>query len=167
MCLSSFSQESTLTMSSNPQALHVGVLLFNGAQLFDAAAVDLLGMLTPEYLQHCRLPDQLVALGQEMVFHYIAESRVEGEDSVNLTAAFGCKVTVSRRQCCHCNGRIDALKGHNRQRWPPRYHPDSRARLIVQTITRSPIIPASQAARSQGTPCCLYRQRRSSVFGHP
>jgi hypothetical protein len=65
------------------------------AQLLDAAAVDLLGMITPENLRALQQPDELVAHGQDVVFYYIAEGR-NGETSVKLTSGFSCMVTVSR-----------------------------------------------------------------------
>ena len=59
--------------------LRVGVLLCGPVQLLDLAAVDLFGMLTPEYLRACQLPDQLVSLGPTIEFRYIGEGKKEGE----------------------------------------------------------------------------------------
>ena len=83
---------------SNGSILHVGVLILGVCQLLDAAAVDLLGMLTPEYLRGGHVSDELVSKGQEIKFHYIVEKLAEGEDSAYLSSSFGCKITVS----CSC-----------------------------------------------------------------
>lgn len=78
--------------SSSP--LRVGVLLCGPVQLLDLAAVDLLGMVTPEYLRLCGLPPHVVALGQELAFSYIAEGKKAGETEV-VTAGAKIMTTVS------------------------------------------------------------------------
>jgi hypothetical protein len=85
-------------MSSSP--LRVGVLLCGTVQLLDLAAVDLLGMVTPEYLRMCRIPDQLVALGQPIEFAYIGEGKKAGE-VLETTASAKIVMTVS--WILHCS----------------------------------------------------------------
>ena len=52
----------------------VGVLLQDQIQLLDAAAVDLLGMLTPDFLRAARLSEDVVQrIGVNFKFLYIGE----------------------------------------------------------------------------------------------
>ena len=44
---------------SSPAPVHIGVLLLPGAQLLDISCVDLFGMLSPEYLSACPLPESI------------------------------------------------------------------------------------------------------------
>ncbi|KAL5523975.1 hypothetical protein ACEPAG_8148 [Sanghuangporus baumii] len=70
------------------QSLKIGVLLCSGVvQLLDLAAVDLLAMLSSNYLRLFGLPEDVVALGHEVKLHYIADA-VKGEaPTESLTSA--------------------------------------------------------------------------------
>ena len=77
--------------------LKVGVLLVGAVQLLDFSPVDLFAMLTPEYLKACLVPEEVVALGQEIEFLYISGTRkdINGDSIESLTADVGVRVTVS------------------------------------------------------------------------
>ena len=87
---------------STPQPLKVGVLLCaGGVQLLDLAAVDLLGMLSTTYLRASGFPDDVVSLGHEVEFHYIADAvKSDGElaKEAVTTSDLGVRVTVRRLQ---------------------------------------------------------------------
>ena len=80
---------------TSPSPLRVGVLHCGPVQLLDLAAVDLLGMLTPESLRASQFPDELVALGTEIEFRYFGEGKKEGE-TIFVTADL--KVVMTVRQ---------------------------------------------------------------------
>lgn len=87
------------TVSTGPvkKPLKVGVLLVGAVQLLDFSPVDLFAMLAPEYLKACLLPEQIVALGQEIEFLYISGTKkdISGDSIESLTADVGVRVTVS------------------------------------------------------------------------
>lgn len=65
-----------MTSNSNTP-LRVGILLLPPVQLLDVAAVDLLGMLTPEYVKYFQdIPgmEDLSMHARAMEFHYITEA---------------------------------------------------------------------------------------------
>ena len=80
------------TSPQAPEKLHVGMLLLDSVQLLDTSPIDLFGMLTPNYLQACGLPDHLVKKGIDIEFHYIAEA--QPGKHVSLTAGAKYVVTV-------------------------------------------------------------------------
>lgn len=55
-------------------SLRVGMLLVPPVQLLDASAIDVFGMLTPEYLKACGLPQPLLDLAIPVSLHYIGQS---------------------------------------------------------------------------------------------
>jgi len=90
-------------MSSNKEVLHVGILLLSPVQFLDIGPVDILGMMTPEYLRVCKLPEPLVAKGQPFVFHYISES---GKGSHCMTTA-GAQILIT--DSFESAGKLDIL----------------------------------------------------------
>jgi hypothetical protein len=72
--------------------VRIGVLLLgNGVQFLDVAAVDLLGCLHPKYLEVCQLPVAIVSKGIECEIHYISE---DGAQLMQMTAGIKCAITV-------------------------------------------------------------------------
>ncbi|KAI9873326.1 MAG: hypothetical protein M1830_000541 [Pleopsidium flavum] len=65
----------TTTTTTSPTPIVFGVLLLGaGVQLLDVSPVDIFGMLDPAYLRACQLPENVVAQGVDVEFHYITES---------------------------------------------------------------------------------------------
>ncbi len=56
---------------SSPSGLRIAVLLTFGAQMLDMAGIDLLGMLSKEYMEN--LPGPLSALGLDVQIYYIGK----------------------------------------------------------------------------------------------
>lgn len=71
--------------------LNIGVFMPKGVQLLDLSPVDLFGMMSPDYLRACQLPEPLIALGIPSTIHYI--SVPETGTHVELTAGASLKVT--------------------------------------------------------------------------
>ena len=84
---------------SSPPPLRVGVLLCGPVQLLDIAAVDLLGMATPEYIKLCGMPDALVSIGHPTEFKYIGEGKKPG-DIIEVTSTM--KVVMTVRSVPNC-----------------------------------------------------------------
>lgn len=101
---------SSIASESAKKPLRVGVLLCDAVQFLDVSPVDLFGMLTPEYLKACCLPDAVVAMGQEIEFLYISgseENEADATSFISLTANVGLHLTVSmqlfsRSSCSGC-----------------------------------------------------------------
>lgn len=74
-----------------PKHLHIGVFVPGTVQLLDLSPIDLLGMMSPEYLRACQLPEALCAVGIQSTIHYI--SVPETGPFVQLTANASLKVT--------------------------------------------------------------------------
>ncbi|KAA6415078.1 MAG: hypothetical protein FRX48_01830 [Lasallia pustulata] len=92
---------STFLAMSVPQPakapLQVGVLLCGeGVQLLDVSPVDLLGMLQPQYIRACQLPQSLADMSIEMEIHFISET---GHGPHQLTGGMKCAVTHSLNTC--------------------------------------------------------------------
>jgi hypothetical protein len=91
--LSLYSKEFIMEANISSQSpIRVGVLILSeGVQLLDTAAVDLLGCMDPKYLEVCQFPAAMVAKGVECEFHYISE---DGTGPARMTAGMKCVVTV-------------------------------------------------------------------------
>jgi len=76
---------------AGPKPLRIGVFVPKSVQLLDLSPVDLFAMLDPFYLEACRLPAPLVAMGIASTIHYIAASSLQSH--VELTANAILKVT--------------------------------------------------------------------------
>ncbi|KXG46090.1 DJ-1 domain, InhA-type [Penicillium griseofulvum] len=88
--------------------LRIGVLLVDTVQLLDLAAIDLLYMTTPEYLQECSLPQPLVDMGRPCSIHYIANT-VKGENTVNTTSQMTVQLTNSPTDSAVSPGKLDIV----------------------------------------------------------
>ncbi|KAJ5372617.1 DJ-1 domain InhA-type [Penicillium concentricum] len=87
--------------------LRIGVLLVGTVQLLDLAAIDLLYMTTPEYLQECSLPQPLVDMGRPCEIHYIAH---DGPNTtVNTTSQMTIQLTNSLTDSAVSQGKLDIL----------------------------------------------------------
>ncbi|KAJ5864691.1 uncharacterized protein N7529_006607 [Penicillium soppii] len=87
--------------------LRVGVLLVGTAQLLDLAAVDLLYMTTPEYLNECSLPKPLLDMGRPCEIHYIGHG---GADTlVETTARMSIRLTDSLVDSAVAPGKLDVV----------------------------------------------------------
>jgi len=64
--------------------LQIGVFVPECVQLLDLSPIDLFGMLDPEYLRACQLPEALTTLGVSSNIHYI--SLPEAGEHIELTA---------------------------------------------------------------------------------
>lgn len=71
--------------------LRIGVFIPVGVQLLDISGVDIINMITPEYLETCGLPAPVVSLGVPSTIYYI--SLPENGSHVELTAKFVLKVS--------------------------------------------------------------------------
>ena len=60
------------TPKMSPSSIHVGVLLVDVVQLLDLAAIDLLFMTCPEYLEELGVPKPIVDLGRPCKISYIS-----------------------------------------------------------------------------------------------
>jgi putative intracellular protease/amidase len=74
-----------------PKHIHIGVFIPKTVQLLDLSPIDLFGMISPEYLRACQLPEPLIALGIPSTIHYI--SVPESGTHVELTASASLRVT--------------------------------------------------------------------------
>ncbi|KAH0847794.1 hypothetical protein AYO21_04001 [Fonsecaea monophora] len=91
----------------NKTLFRVGVLLLPSVQFLDASAIDLFGMITPEYLQACGLPEALVDMGVPVEIHYI--SATGAGTYMALTASATLPVTDSLSSPAVQPGQLDAL----------------------------------------------------------
>ncbi|KAE8452154.1 hypothetical protein EG329_001621 [Mollisiaceae sp. DMI_Dod_QoI] len=87
--------------------LHIGVFIPQTVQLLDLSPIDLFGMLNPEYLRACQLPEPLCALGIPSTIHYVS---VPGTGThVELTASASLKVTKTIDDPEVQPGKLDIL----------------------------------------------------------
>ncbi|KIW30748.1 uncharacterized protein PV07_02452 [Cladophialophora immunda] len=95
--------------STTPKAtsLRIGILLIPPVQLLDASAIDLFGMLTPEYLEACGLPKPLRDLAVPVEIHYIAATGSGTHASMTSSATL--PVTDSLSSPAVQPGHLDAL----------------------------------------------------------
>ncbi|KIX93183.1 uncharacterized protein Z520_11037 [Fonsecaea multimorphosa CBS 102226] len=95
--------------STTPTAtsLRVGILLIPPVQLLDASAIDLFGMLTPEYLEACGLPKPLADLAIPVEIHYIAATGPGTHASMTSSATL--PVTDSLSSPAVQPGQLDTL----------------------------------------------------------
>ncbi|KAJ5154568.1 ThiJ/PfpI family protein [Penicillium coprophilum] len=119
--------------------LRIGVLLVGTVQLLDLAAVDLLYMTTPEYLQECSLPQPLIDMGRPCEIHYIAHG--EPNTTVNTTSQMSIQLTNSLTDSAVSPGKLDILvvPGPSPKAMPPaeEYLDFVRAHFAVGTPTLS------------------------------
>jgi transcriptional regulator GlxA family with amidase domain len=98
---------SSTTTSTSTTTTHIGVLLLPPVQLLDLSAIDLLGMLSPSYLQACPLPAALIALAHPVRISYICAS---GADTLAaLTASCSINVTHGLSSPEVQPGKLDVL----------------------------------------------------------
>jgi transcriptional regulator GlxA family with amidase domain len=80
------SSQAKMTIQSL-ELLRIGVLIPEEVQLLDLATVDLLSMLSKDYLTRAKLPAPLINLGvAEVKIHYIAESKTEPHQTTTAGA---------------------------------------------------------------------------------
>lgn len=96
--------------------VRVGVLLQSEIQFLDIAAVDLLHILTPQYLRAARFPEDLVQrIGVNFEFLYIAERT---ENAGLLGAGARLVITVSRivdvELFANCNSIMSNIPAQSR-----------------------------------------------------
>ena len=77
---------------SSNTVVRVGVLFSAPVQFLDVAPVDILGMLTPDYLKASGMPSNINEQGIPFEFHYIAED--EPGSSIQVTAGARIVITV-------------------------------------------------------------------------
>jgi transcriptional regulator GlxA family with amidase domain len=97
--------------SSIPKAvtsLRVGVLLIPPVQLLDAAALDVFGMLSPEYLTACGLPQPLLDLAIPVSIHYINGGSAP-DSHVPMTSSATLPVTDTLTSPAVQPGQLDVL----------------------------------------------------------
>jgi transcriptional regulator GlxA family with amidase domain len=76
-----------------PKALRIGVLIPEEVQLLDLACVDLLSMLSKDYLTKAKLPEALYNMGiPDLKIYYIAETARTQQDT---TAGASIRITHS------------------------------------------------------------------------
>ncbi|KAJ5210776.1 DJ-1 domain InhA-type [Penicillium cf. griseofulvum] len=88
-------------------SLRIGVLLVGTVQLLDLAAIDLLYMTTPEYLQECSLPQPLVDMGRPCSIDYIAHDGANR--TVNTTSQMTIQLTNSLTDAAVSPGKLNIL----------------------------------------------------------
>jgi len=71
--------------------LRIGVYIPSSVQLLDLSPVDLFGMLDPEYLRACKMPEPLIKCGKPSTIHYISVPK--NGDHVVLTANASLRVS--------------------------------------------------------------------------
>ncbi|EXJ76856.1 hypothetical protein A1O3_10501 [Capronia epimyces CBS 606.96] len=93
--------------SPKATSLRVGVLLIPPVQLLDASAIDVFGMLSPDYLTSCGLPQPLLDLAIKVSIHYISAS---GPDThAEMTSSATLPVTDSLDSPAVQPGQLDTL----------------------------------------------------------
>lgn len=90
-----------------PKHLQIGVFFPKSVQLLDLSPIDLLAMMSPEYLRACQLPEPLIALGIPSTIHYI--SVPENGGHVELTASAILKVSKTIDDPEVQAGKLDIL----------------------------------------------------------
>ncbi|KAL8803160.1 MAG: hypothetical protein Q9182_003332 [Xanthomendoza sp. 2 TL-2023] len=82
---------------STPNPLKVGILLFScGVQLLDVAPLDMLGMVSKDYVEACQLPEHLISKALNIEYYFINET---GEGPNQMTGGFKIAVTHSIENC--------------------------------------------------------------------
>ncbi|EPS26911.1 hypothetical protein POX_g08789 [Penicillium oxalicum] len=90
-----------------PKPLRIGVLLVHCVQLLDLAALDLLFMASPEWLEDISMPQHLVDLGRPCEIHYITR---EGPNTMApATSQLSIQVTDSLQDSAVAPGALDIL----------------------------------------------------------
>ncbi len=96
-----------MTTTAKSTSLRVGMLLIPPVQLLDAAGIDAFGMLAPDYLNACGLPQPLLDLAIPVSIHYISQS---GPDShVPMTSSTTLPITDSLTYPAVQPGQLDVL----------------------------------------------------------
>lgn len=95
------------------KSLRVGVLLPAPVQLLDASAIDLFGMLTPEYLEACKLPAPLTKLAIPVSIEYIGpeptSSDVPTAQTIPTTSSACLPITATFTSPSVQPGKLDVL----------------------------------------------------------
>jgi putative intracellular protease/amidase len=92
-------------MASEP--LRIGVLLVNCVQLLDLAALDLLYMASPEWLEDVGMPKHLADLGRPCEIHYITR---DGPDKMaSVTSELFIRVNSTMKDMAVAPGNLDIL----------------------------------------------------------
>ncbi|KAJ5594286.1 uncharacterized protein N7459_000494 [Penicillium hispanicum] len=87
--------------------IRIGVLLLESCQLLDLAAVDLLHMATPEYLEDCGIPKPIYELGRPCKIHWIGRDGADMQSPV--TSNLSIRLTDSMTDPAVAPGSLDAL----------------------------------------------------------
>lgn len=87
--------------------LRVGVVLVDSVQLLDLAAVDLIFMTTPEYIEEIGLPKPLQDLGRPCEIHYIGRDGANAQSPV--TSQMSLRLTDSLTDPAVAPGNLDLL----------------------------------------------------------
>ncbi|KAJ5119902.1 hypothetical protein N7448_010571 [Penicillium atrosanguineum] len=87
--------------------LRIGVLLVDSVQLLDLAAVDLIFMATPEYIEEIGMPKPLQELGRPCEIHYIGRDGPNAHSSV--TSQMSLRLTDSLTDAAVAPGNLDLL----------------------------------------------------------
>ena len=109
--------ESIRMPNDKPKTLRIGVLILPPSQLLDVSPIDLFGMLAREYLEACRLPAPILALGISVEIHYISataspqpESTASLEDTLaECTAKAALRVTATVCDAAIAPGKLDII----------------------------------------------------------
>jgi transcriptional regulator GlxA family with amidase domain len=99
------------------KSLRIGVLILPPSQLLDVSPIDLFGMLTREYLEACRLPAPILALGIPVEIHYIsatASPHLEPSNSSEVTHAectanAALRITATIHDTALAPGKLDIV----------------------------------------------------------
>ena len=67
--------------------VNIGVYIPGDAQLLDVACVDVLGMMSSDYMTAARLPEQLVAIAPRVNIVYITTAESMAKQAIHLTSA--------------------------------------------------------------------------------
>ncbi|EEQ27589.1 hypothetical protein McanCB56680_001011 [Microsporum canis] len=96
--------------SKTPTQLRVGVLLTQAVQLLDLAAVDLLGMMSKDYIAGIGvLPAEIASLGLPVEIHYIGIKPNCAGTYIQCTAEIGIRLTASVHDASVSAGNLDIL----------------------------------------------------------
>lgn len=87
--------------------LRVGVLLVDTVQLLDLAAVDLIFMTSPEYIEDIGMPKVLQDLGRPCEIHYIGRDGANAQSPV--TSQMSLRLTDSLADTAVAPGNLDIL----------------------------------------------------------
>ncbi|OGE54216.1 hypothetical protein PENARI_c006G02527 [Penicillium arizonense] len=89
------------------QVLRIGVLLVGSVQLLDLAAVDLLYMATPEYLNSSSLTQALIDMGRPCQIHYIGQGGAS--NMTPATAQMSIQLTDAPTDEAVSPGKLDVV----------------------------------------------------------